>query len=246
MWTPQQLLQPVLPHPLFHSYSPSNHTKISSFTKLNSTRKVKIHNGIKKAAITLEELPPNALRSKREAEWIGGFSLGVDLGMARTGIAISRGFSVRPLAVLELRGQKLEVQIMNIAEKEEADEFVIGLPKSSDGKETTQSNIVRTVAGRLAIRAAERGWRVYLQDEHGTTTDAIDRMVDMGLKKSTRQKKLDAYAAVMLLERYFSTSGQETELVWPKNLELQEKLRKGPSEDDDFFSEYDDFFSNED
>jgi putative Holliday junction resolvase len=49
--------------------------------------------------ITLEELPPNALRRKKEEEWIGGFSLGVDLGMARTGLALSKGYSVRPLTV---------------------------------------------------------------------------------------------------------------------------------------------------
>ncbi|CAI8600685.1 unnamed protein product [Vicia faba] len=239
MWTHQQLPQLVPPHTLFHSYSPSNHTKVPSFAKVNSTHNTKIRNGIRKSTIPLEELPPNALRRKMEADWIGGFSLGVDLGMARTGLALSKGFVVRPLTVLELRGQKLEVQIMNIAEKEEADEFIIGLPKSSDGKETTQSNIIRTVAGRLAVRAAERGWRVYLQDEHGTTADAINRMVDMGLSLSTRQKKLDAYAATLLLERYFSTSGQKTELVLPKNLELQGKLRKGPPRDEDFYSDED-------
>ncbi|PNX96021.1 holliday junction resolvase-like protein [Trifolium pratense] len=282
---------------------------------------------------------------EKEADWICGFSLGIDLGMARTGLALSKGFSVRPLThvnphgltrwlvvkvwdlgvlcssqgprfessrchflcwvspyraklwlkmppaplvdsgigvswncrsfgeipslkknepitmslnspqliegsifelVLELRGQKLELRIMNIAEQEEADEFIIGLPKSSDGKETTQSKIVRSIAGRLAVRAAERGWRVYLQDEYGTTTTAMDRMIDMGLSKSARQNKLDAYAATMLLERYFSTSGQKTELVVPKNLELQGKLRKGPPKDEDFFSDDDDFFPDED
>lgn len=99
MWTPQQLLQPVPPHTLFHSYSPSNLTKIPSFAKLNSTHHSKIRNGVAKTTITLEELPPNALRRKREAEWSGGFSLGLDLGMARTGIALSKGFIVRPLTV---------------------------------------------------------------------------------------------------------------------------------------------------
>lgn len=39
---------------------------------------------------------------------------------------------------------------------QEADEFIIGLPKSWDGKETPQSNKVRSVAGRLALQAAER------------------------------------------------------------------------------------------
>lgn len=39
---------------------------------------------------------------------------------------------------------------------QEVDEFIIGLPRSSDGKETVQSNKVRSVAGRLAVQAAEK------------------------------------------------------------------------------------------
>jgi len=94
MWTQQQLLQPVPPLKLFHSFPPSNsnHAKIQSLSKLNSTHNLK-------TALTLEELPPNALRRKKDANWRGGFSLGVDLGMARTGIALSKGFTFRPLTV---------------------------------------------------------------------------------------------------------------------------------------------------
>ncbi|KAE8038785.1 hypothetical protein FH972_011260 [Carpinus fangiana] len=182
--------------------------------------------GARTRAISVNELPPNALRRKREPKWRGGFSLGVDLGMSRTGLALSKGFSIRPLTVLELRGEKLEIQLLQIAQQE-----------SCDGKETPQSNKVRSVAGRLAVRAAERGWRVYLQDEHGTTAEAADRMIGMGLDRSTRQRKIDAYAAMMVLERYFSMAGLGTELVLPKNLDLQEKLKTGPPKDMDFFPE---------
>ncbi|CAJ1948356.1 unnamed protein product [Sphenostylis stenocarpa] len=227
---------PLPPQKLSLSCSPLNVTKIPSFVNLKNGYG---HSCSIVNAITLDELPPNAIRRKREPQWRGGFSLGLDLGLARTGLALSKGFSIRPLTVLELRGQKLEVQIINIAEQEEVDEFIIGLPKSADGKETPQSNKVRSVAGRLAVQAAERGWRVYLQDEHGTTSDAIDRMINMGLSKSSQKKKLDAYAAMMVLERYFSTSGQSTELVLPKNLELQAKLQRGPPKDVDFFSDED-------
>ncbi|XP_077245068.1 polynucleotidyl transferase, ribonuclease H-like superfamily protein isoform X2 [Tasmannia lanceolata] len=160
------------------------------------------------------EILPNAIRRKRDSSWRGGFSLGVDLGDSRTGLALTKGFSARPLTVLELRGQKLELRLLQIAEKEEADEFIIGLPKSQDGKETPQSNKVRSIAGRLAIRAAERG-----------------------INKSARQGRIDAYAAMMVLERYFSMSGLGAELVLPKQSVLQEKLRRGPPEDLDFFPE---------
>ncbi|KAK6918592.1 putative pre-16S rRNA nuclease [Dillenia turbinata] len=46
--------------------------------------------------------------------------------------------------------------VVHIADREEVDEFIIGIPKSFDGKETPQSNKVRRVAERLAVRAAER------------------------------------------------------------------------------------------
>ncbi|CAN6704093.1 unnamed protein product [Malus baccata var. baccata] len=130
-------------------------------------------------AVSIDEIPPNALRRKRDPQWRGGFSVGVDLGLSRTGLAVSKGFTVRPLTVLNLRGQKLEDQLLEIAKKQEADEFIVGLPKSSDGKETPQSNKVRSVVGRLAVSAAQRGWRVYLQDENGTSMEAMDRMINV-------------------------------------------------------------------
>ncbi|CAH9106320.1 unnamed protein product [Cuscuta epithymum] len=151
-----------------------------------------------KSALSVDEIPPNAMRQASEPRWSSaGFSLGVDLGLSRTGLAISKGFAFRPLMVLELRGQKLEDRLVHIAQKQEVDEFIVGLPLSSDGKETPQSNKVRSIAGRLAVRAAERGWRVYLQDEYGTSTEAMNHMVTMGLNRSTRKGKLDAYAAVV-------------------------------------------------
>ncbi|GJR30320.1 putative pre-16S rRNA nuclease [Tanacetum coccineum] len=165
------------------------------------------------ASVKEDPFPPNAMRRKIDSRWMGGFSLGVDLGLSRTGLAISKGFIVKPLKVLELRGQKLETSLLEIAQEQEVDEFIVGLPVSSDGKETPQSNKVRSVAGRIAVQAAERG-----------------------LSKLDRKQNLDAYAAVMVLERYFSESGERTEMVLPKQLDLQEKLRKGPPPEDlDFF-----------
>ncbi|XP_062230319.1 uncharacterized protein LOC133928043 [Phragmites australis] len=103
----------------------------------------------------------------------------------------------------------------------EADELIVGLPVSADGRETPQSNKVRSVAGRLAVQAAERGLRVYLQDEHGTSIDALDYMISRGVKKSARDVKSDAYAVVMILERYFSSSGQQTKIVLPRQPEKE-------------------------
>ncbi|XP_073001543.1 uncharacterized protein [Typha latifolia] len=191
------------------------------------------------AATTETDFFPNARRRKIDPLWSGaGFSLGVDLGAARTGLALGKGFAPpRPFNVLELRGQKLELRLLEIAQEEEADELIVGLPKSLDGKETPQSNKVRSIAGRLAVRAAERGLRVYLQDEHGTSIDALNYMIDMGLKRSVRKVKSDAYSAMIVLERYFSMSGHGAELVLPKQLELQEKLRMLSQEHAEYFED---------
>ncbi|GJN27160.1 hypothetical protein PR202_gb15156 [Eleusine coracana subsp. coracana] len=198
------------------------------------------------------ELPapllPNARRRGLDPRWHGGgFSLGVDLGGSRTGLAVGKGITLpRPLTVLKLRGQKLEVMLLDVARQQEADELIVGLPVSADGSETPQSNKVRSVVGRLAIQAAERcvtfyvflisnsasvglfgqrrGLRVYLQDEHGTSIEAHDFMISRGVKKSSRDVNSDAYAAVMILERYFSLSGQGANIVLPKQQELQDKL----------------------
>jgi len=203
--------------------------------KYRASKNGRVHNPQKKSTepgkMEEQKLQSNAHRAKQNSLWSGGFSLGVDLGDARTGVALGKGYAQpRPLSVLQLRGQKLECRLIELAEKEEVDEFIVGLPKSSDGKETPQSNKVRSIAGRLAVRAAERGWRVYLQNEHGTSADALDFMIEIGLKKHARQEQSDAYAAVMLLERYFSMSGCETELIWPKDISLRKRLWKGTSE----------------
>ncbi|MFS7951880.1 hypothetical protein Hanom_Chr07g00600391 [Helianthus anomalus] len=54
---------------------------------------------------------------------MGGFSLRIDRGLSRTRLAISKGFSVCPLKVLELRGQKLEMSLIEIAQQHVA--FII-------------------------------------------------------------------------------------------------------------------------
>ena len=56
---------------------------------------------------------------------------------------------------------------------QEVDEFIIGLPKSSDGKETPQSNKVRSVAGRFATRAAERYTFIHTYIRAYTYTEVV-------------------------------------------------------------------------
>ncbi|KAI5075548.1 hypothetical protein GOP47_0009624 [Adiantum capillus-veneris] len=183
----------------------------------------------------LSQLLSNAERLKNGSSEFPCYSLGIDFGDARTGVAISKGFAPRPIEVVELQGQRLEARLIEIAHKEGAIEFVVGLPKSERGMETWQSNKTRCFAGRLAALAAQRGWRVYLHDEFGSSNDALEYMIMTGSTKKTRKTHLDAYAAVVLLQAYFNNSGEHAELVVPKKLSLQERLCEapiGPESDD--------------
>ncbi|OAE35023.1 hypothetical protein AXG93_3104s1020 [Marchantia polymorpha subsp. ruderalis] len=183
-------------------------------------------------------------------------SLAVDFGDVKTGLSISlKGYAPRPLTVLRFRGDKLIEQLMEVATREKVDEFIVGLPRTSDGRETEQSNKTRSFAGRLAGQAALRGWRVYLLDEYGTSRDGLDYMLeilvslytdlfslhteeislvpnvligfDRGLKKRFRKEKIDAYAALILLSSYFGSKGAGAQLVVPKGLAAQEQLCLG-------------------
>ncbi|XP_024388997.1 uncharacterized protein [Physcomitrium patens] len=127
----------------------------------------------------------NAQRA-RGGERVRGHTVGVDLGDAKTGLAISLGgYAPRPLT--------------------RADEFVVGLPKAWDGKDSDQANKCRSFAGRLANIVGRREWRVYLQDEYGTSQDALDYMIDMGSNRRSQKEQLDAYAATALLCWYFGS-----------------------------------------
>lgn len=73
--------------------------------------------GARIRAISVNELPPNAFRRKREPKWRGGFSLGVDLGMSRTGLALSKGFNIRPLSVIILQSMPQFQALVTLTDK---------------------------------------------------------------------------------------------------------------------------------
>ena len=105
-------LQPTSPYKLQPSlqihlpFFPSNrftHFPIASLQtpcKTFNSFKQNFHGVRLKASASLtNEIPPNALRKKQDPLFRGGFSLGVDLGLSHTGVALSKGFTFRPLTV---------------------------------------------------------------------------------------------------------------------------------------------------
>lgn len=86
------------PSPIGHPFAQTeNPRRVIESLRFPSTSSSAVVNTV---SLSLEpEFPPNALRKKQDSSSRCGFSLGVDLGLSRTGLAISKGFVIRPLTV---------------------------------------------------------------------------------------------------------------------------------------------------
>ncbi len=116
--------------------------------------------------------------------------LGIDYGDARIGIAISdeRRKIAFPLKVLEK--QKFFREIKKLIEEEKIVKIIIGLPFSSSGAETPQSQKTREFAEKLKNKA---GIPIDFQNEILTTRVA---------EKNSSREKADASSAALILQDY--------------------------------------------
>lgn len=121
--------------------------------------------------------------------------LGIDLGLKRTGLAVSDelGLSVRPLPNLTPKSRDEDVRFLVAQVVELAvDDVLVGRPKAGA--------IERRAPGfaealQHALRQAGLGTCVHLVDEDFSSKDAAARLVASGVKKSERKAALDSEAA---------------------------------------------------
>ena len=130
--------------------------------------------------------------------------MSVDLGKARTGIAISdesESFAFPKQVITEYSEDRLVAKICAAAKELGVGLSVAGLPKNMDGSEGFRAEECRSVAEKLADAS---GIEVVLWDERCTTLSAhtVLNMNDARGKK--RKQTVDAVAAVMILEDYLS------------------------------------------
>ena len=77
--------------------------------------------------------------------------------------------------------------------------LVIGLPRSLDGRETSQSLAVRRYADD---ELSKLGLEIVFQDEAGTSSVAEDRLIESG--KKYKAEDIDAEAAAIILQDYLN------------------------------------------
>lgn len=129
--------------------------------------------------------------------------MSVDLGDARTGIAVSdksEGFAFPRTVINEWNKDKLIEKILIEAEKNGAEKIVVGLPKNMDGSFGFKAQECTELANK--IREGFTAGDVVMWDERCTTVSAHHALNATNTRGKKRKAVVDAVAATMILEDY--------------------------------------------
>jgi len=139
--------------------------------------------------------------------------LGIDFGERRIGLALSdpTGTIACPLPTLTRRmGKRPPIKaIAEIVAENEVDAMVMGLPLNPAGDETEWCAEVRRVGALLEDRT---GLTMHYVDERMTSVQAERAVRSLGLPKKERERKgrIDAAAAVLILQRWLDIPQRDT------------------------------------
>ena len=130
--------------------------------------------------------------------------MSVDLGVKRTGIAVSDGgekFAFPKGVINEGNAKKLVLKIVDKAKEYGAKRIVVGLPKNMDGSLGERAKLCTDIADKIG---AASGIDTVLYDERCTTMEAYN-LLDMSETYGKKRKEsVDAVAATVILEGYLS------------------------------------------
>ena len=128
--------------------------------------------------------------------------MSVDLGLARTGVAVSDesgGFAFPKCVITEYNKEKLIEKIIEIAKAEKAGRIVVGLPVNMDGSRGERAETCTEIAKEIK----EKGnIETVLWDERGTTITAHNYLNENNVRGKKRKQTVDAVAATIILEDY--------------------------------------------
>lgn len=128
--------------------------------------------------------------------------MSVDLGKARTGIAVcdKTEFLASPYKVIyEKSPLKLPEKVAEAAKETKAELIVVGLPKNMDGTEGESAQNARAFAKELTEIT---GIETVMQDERGTTITAHNFLNNTNTRGKKRKNVVDEVAATIILQDY--------------------------------------------
>lgn len=139
--------------------------------------------------------------------------MGVDLGEARVGVALSDPEKTLafPLKDVKVYGDSFQAldECIDIVTDRHVGHVVIGLPLSLSGEEGKSAKKARRWARQLAVRMGREGLEVpeiSLQDERLTTVTAHRQLRQSGHAERSHRPMVDQQAAVIILQSALDTA----------------------------------------
>jgi putative Holliday junction resolvase len=129
-------------------------------------------------------------------------ALGLDVGERRIGVAVSDpdGTVAVPVTVVDRKSEAAALgQIAALIKDHDIDRIVVGMPRSLDGSLGKQARAVHSFAESLkgCTDLPVVDW-----DERLSTLHAERMMVEAGVKRVKRKRRLDSVAAAIILQGY--------------------------------------------
>ena len=133
--------------------------------------------------------------------------MALDVGDVRIGVAVSDllGITANPRETYVRKKGDTNADIAyfcEYAKREEADAFVLGLPKNMDGTEGDRAVVTRQFGDMLQEAS---GLPVLYQDERLTTVSAERMLIDADVRREKRKKVIDKVAATIILQSYLDS-----------------------------------------
>ena len=128
--------------------------------------------------------------------------LGLDIGDARTGVAISDelGIAAHPLCTIQRKSRKaLLGELQELIAVHKVEWIVIGLPLQLDGETGVQARKVKRFAEKLEQHV---NLPIIFWDESFTTFEATQILQGTKKRRKKRKQVIDQVAAVLILEGY--------------------------------------------
>ena len=136
-----------------------------------------------------------------------GRILAIDYGKKRTGLAVSDPLKIIAGALDTVDTARLMDWLKDYLRREDVEQFVVGLPKQTNGLDSENLSRVRTSVTQL--EQTFPGVPVVWWDERYTSVMAHQTMIESGISRKARRDKalVDRIAATIILQSYMESKG---------------------------------------
>lgn len=131
-------------------------------------------------------------------------ALGIDLGDARVGIAVSDdlGMLAHPVETIQVKSGRVIERILEIAREKGTQTIIVGMPRNMDGSFGPAAQKTREFMEALKLQTA---CRVVSWDERLTTVSAQRSLHEAGKNTRAQKAMIDQVAAQILLQSWLDS-----------------------------------------